>query len=113
MMVTEDAYYFSHHDRAELPVWRVIRNDGARFYLDPGSGTLIASADGAARSYRWLHLGLHRLDVVPGWNRGATWSAIMVALLLAITIGVGSGVWLAWRRIGRDVRRLRGRSGTS
>jgi hypothetical protein len=106
MMVSEDAYYFSHHDSVTLPVWRVVRNDGARYYLDPRSGALLASEDGAAQQYRWLHLGLHRLDFVPGWNRGAGWAATMVLLLLSVSASVGTGVWLAWRRLRRDIRRI-------
>ena len=33
--------------------------------------------------------------------------ALTLTLLAAVTFGVGTGVWLGWRRIGHDLRHLR------
>lgn len=110
MIRVEDGYYFSHHDLVRLPAWRVITHTGSRYYLDPRTGILLASFDAPARTYRWLHLGLHRLDVVPGLRAGPGWSAAMVLLLAAVSFGVGTGVWLAWRRALNDLRGLRRRT---
>jgi hypothetical protein len=107
MIAGPDAYYFPHHESVRLPAWRAITLDGRRYYLDPGSGELLASVDGAARDYRWLHLGLHRLDVVPGLDRGPVWAAVTALLLAFVTLGVATGVWLAVRRAIHDLRRLR------
>jgi hypothetical protein len=107
MIATEDAYYFAHHEPVTLPAWRVRLADGRRYYLDPRSGALLASLDAPARSFRWLHQGLHRLDVVPGRRRGPVWAAATLTLLAAVTAGVGLGVWLGLRRIGHDFARLR------
>jgi hypothetical protein len=107
LMTREDAYYFSHHEAVTLPVWRVLLADGRRAYLDPRSGAPLASFDGPAKGYRWLHQGLHRFDFVPGLRRGAVWAALTLILLIAVTFGVGTGVWLGWRRIGRDLSQLR------
>jgi hypothetical protein len=104
---TEDAYYFSHHEAVTLPVWRVLMADGRRAYLDPRTGALLASFDGPAKGYRWLHQGLHRLDFVPGFRQGPVWAALTLILLAAVTFGVGTGVWLGWRRIGLDLHNLR------
>jgi hypothetical protein len=109
LMRTEDAYYFRHHDPLTLPVWRVILADGRRAYLDPQSGALIANVDAASKGYRWLHEGLHRLDFVPGFRRGPVWAGVTLLLLAAVSFGVGSGVWLGWRRIGLDLHHLRRR----
>jgi hypothetical protein len=106
LLTIDDAYYFSHHRHVELPVWRVIRIDGARFYLDPRTGELVASADTAAQAYRWLHLGLHRLDFVRGWSGGPGWAAAMIVLLLAVTLSVATGVWLGLRRLRGDAARI-------
>jgi hypothetical protein len=106
-MANEDAYYFSHHDAVTLPVWRVVLTDGRRAYLDPRSGALVAFLDGPAKGYRWLHEGLHRFDFVPGLRRGPVWAGLTLILLAAVTFGVGTGVWLGWRRIGLDLRHLR------
>jgi hypothetical protein len=109
LMANEDAYYFSHHEPVTLPVWRVRLADGRRVYLDPRSGALVAAFDGPAKGYRWLHQGLHRLDVVPGFRRGPVWSAVTLTLLAAVTFGIATGVWLGWRRIGLDLHQLRRR----
>lgn len=98
-----DAYLYSHHDEAPLPAWRVVRADGVRHYLDPKTGALIATFDAGAKGFRWLHLGLHRLDFVPGLDRGPAWATLMVVLLLGCTLGVATGVWLGFRRIRHDV----------
>lgn len=103
----EDAYYFAHHEPVTLPAWRVLREDGTRVYLDPATGEPLAVIDPAAQQYRWLHKGLHRLDIIPGFDRGLGWSLAMVVLLAAVTAGVGTGVWLGWRRIVSDVGQLR------
>lgn len=98
-----DAYLYSHHDPAPLPAWRVVRADGTRHYLDPRSGEPVATFDAGARGFRWWHLALHRLDFVPGLDRGPAWAAIMLLLLGGCTVGVATGVWLGVRRIRHDV----------
>jgi len=109
IMAAEDAYYFAHHEPVTLPAWRVVRRDGTRIYLDPATGEVLSVADPAAQQYRWLHKGLHRLDFVPGFDRGLGWSIAMVLLLCAVSLGVGSGVWLAWRRVVSDLGQLSAR----
>jgi hypothetical protein len=109
LLVREDAYYFSHHDTVILPVWRVLTADGRRYYLDAHSGALVGAFDAQAKRYRWLHQGLHRFDVVPGFRCGAVWVFVTLVLLSLVTFGVGTGVWLGWRRIGQDVAQLRAR----
>ncbi|WP_293350678.1 PepSY-associated TM helix domain-containing protein [Phenylobacterium sp.] len=104
----EDAYYFSHHEAASLPAWRVVTESGVRYYLDPTSGRLLTTFDPAAKAYRWLHLALHRFDFVPGLRAGPAWAAAMVILLAGVSFGVATGVWLAWRRMVHDLRGLRG-----
>lgn len=102
----EDAYWYGHHEAVALPVWRVIRDDGTRYYLDPTTGEVLRTVDRPAQGFRWWHLGLHRLDIVPGFDRGVGWAAAMTVLLLFAGLGVALGVWLAWRRVQADVTRL-------
>ena len=111
MMQEEDAYWYGHHEPVKLPVWRVIRADGTRDYIDPATGELLRSVDGAAQAFRWWHLGLHRLDVLPGFNRGPGWAGAMTVLLLLTGFSVAIGVWLGWRRIQADLGRLVPRRG--
>ncbi|PZQ59371.1 MAG: peptidase [Phenylobacterium zucineum] len=107
LITHEDAYYRGHHEPVRLPVYRVEMTDGVRFYLDPASGRLLASVNGRDKANRWLFEGLHRLDVIPGFDRGPGWAAAMIVLLLAAALGVATGVWLGWRRAVHDVERLR------
>jgi len=106
MIAEEDAYYYGHHGRVTLPAYRVELADGARFYLDPASGQVLARFDRAARSYRWLFEAPHRLDFIRGLDRGAGWAAAMVLLLAFAGIGVATGVWLGWRRAQVDLTSL-------
>lgn len=108
MITAEDAYYFGHHEPVTLPVWRVEMADDVRFYLDPASGAVIARVDAAAKGYRWLFEAPHRLDFVPGLDRGAAWAAIVALLLILAGAGVATGVWLGWRRARADLGRIAG-----
>lgn len=104
----EDAYYFAvGRDRADLqlPVFRVVLNDRdrTRYYLDAATGQLLRKIDSGGRGYRWWFDGLHRLDFTPLMRTRPLWDGIMLLLLaggLAIT---GTGVYLAIRRLGRDL----------
>ena len=106
IIAREDAYYFSHHSTVRLPAYRVMLAGGERDYLDPRTGGLLARFDAAARDYRWLHQGLHRWDVVAGLRQGPVWAAVMVLLLAGVTGGVATGVWLSFKAVTRDFRRL-------
>ncbi|WP_293676215.1 hypothetical protein [uncultured Phenylobacterium sp.] len=105
-MTGEDAYYYGHHEPVRLPAWRVVLADGTRYHLDPASGEVLASTDAAARGFRWLHLGLHRLDFSRGFDRGPNWADAMAALLTFAGAAAATGVLLAWRRAKTDLGRL-------
>lgn len=107
LITAEDAYYRGHHEPVRLPAYRVEMADGVRFYLAPTSGELLAVVDDRAKANRWLFEGLHRLDVVPGFDRGPGWAAAVIVLLLICAFGVGTGAWLAWRRAVSDIVRWR------
>lgn len=106
LIVREDAYYYGHHQPVSLPAYRVELRDGARFYLDPASGAVLARVDGPRKAGRWLFEGLHRLDLVRGFDRGVGWAAAMVVLLVFAGAGVATGVWLGWQRVRTDVARV-------
>lgn len=106
LITAEDAYYYGHHEPVDLPAWRVDMADGVRFYLDPGSGQVIGRVDGAAKGYRWLFEAPHRLDFVPGFDRGPAWAAAVTGLLILAGTGVATGVWLGWRRLRSDLGQI-------
>ncbi|MCR6678918.1 hypothetical protein NVV43_25800, partial [Escherichia marmotae] len=80
--------------------------DQTRLYLDPRTGELIDFADGPSRSFRWWHLGLHRLDF-GGLNTRPLWDLLMLPLIAGIALVCGLGVWMGWRRLTRRERRSR------
>jgi hypothetical protein len=104
----EDAYYFSHHDAAVLPVYRVVLNDAdaTRYYLDPLSGALIQRTDANRRWHRWLFAGLHRLDFAAALRARPAWDIVMLALLLGGAALSLTGVYLAIRRLRSDIAGL-------
>jgi hypothetical protein len=104
LMTEEDAYYFSHHrDIARLPVYRMIRTDGTRYYLDALSGALIAKMDRGARSYRWFHQALHRLDFSAALRGRPQWDALMLLLMSGVTALCVTGAYLGYRRVTRVI----------
>jgi hypothetical protein len=105
MLREEDAYYFSHHDRVALPVYRIIANDAesTQYYVDPVSGALLQRADANARWHRWLFAGLHRLDFTTWLRARPAWDIVVVVLMLGGLIASGTGVYLAARRIRSDL----------
>jgi hypothetical protein len=113
MIARPDAYYFSHHEAAPLPVYRVA-TAGPSYYLDPATGALLKRVDQDGRGYRWLHAALHRWDFIPGLQRGPIWSVLVLLLLAAASAGVATGAWMSVRAVafdlGRGVRALRRRA---
>lgn len=105
LLTQEDNYYFSHgRDLARLPVYRMIRADGTRFYLDAASGTIVAKFDRSARAYRWWQQGLHRLDFLPAMRAHPQWDGLMLLLLSGVTVLCATGTYLGYRRLTRPRR---------
>ena len=99
LMTHEDRYYFSHHELAALPVYRLILASGTRYYLDPVSGMPVAKFDAQSRAYRWWHSGLHRLDFAAGLRVRPRWDLIMLLLMSGVTALCATGAYLGYRRL--------------
>jgi hypothetical protein len=111
----EDSYYYSHHTKMELPVFRVTLTDPdrTRIYLDHRSGEIRQLADATSRRYRWLESGLHDMDFAFLRAR-PVWDIVVILLLAAVTVSCATGAWLSFSRVGRDamsVARWMGRLG--
>lgn len=99
---TADAYYYDHHEKRSYPVYRIIYEDGERFYLDDLTGQVLLAVDTNSRLYRWLHYGLHRGDFA-SWLRGRpVWDLVMLILLAAVTTGTLTGTWMGIKRINKS-----------
>ena len=101
----EDEFYYAFASSvASLPVVRLTMADDTRIYMDPVTGDLRTKIDSAARGYRWLHLGLHRLDFTAGMRRRPVWDVLVWTLLLGATSVSITGVWLGVRYLRRRSR---------
>lgn len=103
-LLTEgDAYYFDHHATRPFPVYRVIADDAerTRYYLDGTSGRLLSKVDSSRRWYRWLHLGLHRLDFTATLRSRPVWDILMLVLMAGVTAVCVTGTYMGIRYLGR------------
>ncbi|MCZ6459207.1 MAG: PepSY domain-containing protein [Gammaproteobacteria bacterium] len=94
-----DAYYYSHHDEREFPVFRLSYPDGDRYYLSSRSGELLLGMDANRRWYRWLFEALHRGDFHAIVRLRPLWDGMMLLALLGVSIGVGTGTYLGIKRL--------------
>jgi hypothetical protein len=103
-----DAYYYAHKDVVELPVFRAVLANAAQthLYISPITGS-VRTVDRNGRRVRWLERGLHGIDF-PGLHGRPLWDALVLLLLAGVTAVCITGTWMAFQRIGRDLRQLRG-----
>jgi uncharacterized iron-regulated membrane protein len=106
-----DAYYYPDYDHPAraFPVWRArsAGPDPRAYYVDAVSGRLALALDGTARTSRWLRTGLHDLDF-PALRIRPVWDVVALTLLAGVTASCVIGAWLGLKRLGHDLRRLRG-----
>ena len=101
----DDAYYYSHKERQELPVWRAVLADGQRTRIYIGANTgQFRIVDGDARWMRWLERGLHGLDFA-GLRKRPLWDIVALLLLAGVTVVTVSGAWMALQRLRKDLSR--------
>jgi len=106
MLVEEDAYYYTHHLEQRLPAYRIRYTDGERIYLDGATGELAFAVDASQRGSRWLFAALHRGDFAAIVRQRPIWDIMMWVLMLGVTVGAATGVWLGVDRIARALRRI-------
>jgi hypothetical protein len=105
LLESGDAYYYSHKEARELPVWRAVLADAqrTRLYISPTTGAY-RIVDGDARAMRWLERGLHGLDF-SGLRQRPLWDIVTLLLLAGVTVITVSGAWMALQRVRRDFSR--------
>ncbi|MDH0648626.1 PepSY domain-containing protein [Pseudomonas sp. GD03858] len=113
---TYDFHYFARDPQSmygfqtrPLPVLRLRFADAADtwVYLDPASGTLVASHDRAQRAGRWLFNLLHSWDWQPLLARPLLREGLIIALSAGGLVISISGVVLGWRRLRRACHQYR------
>ena len=105
LMAGEDAYYYSHKEPAEFPVYRAILDDAqrTRLYIQPATGE-IRIVDIDARRTRWWERALHGLDF-QGLRARPLWDIVAMLLLAGATLVTVTGSWMAIQRVRRDLGR--------
>lgn len=110
LMFEEDAYFYrrSKSEPLRLPVYRAILADdqATRLYLDAQTGEVRRIVDRDARISRWVRNGLHSLDFA-GLRARPIWDLVVLPLLFGVTLVCGTGLWMSWRRAGRDLAGLK------
>lgn len=108
-IVTEDAYYFNHHEEVVLPAYRVALNDAERttYYFDPETLALLRRVQATDRQRRWLFEGLHRIDFAAALRSRPVWDVVTIVLLLGGILVTATGTWLGFLRIKRDLGFMR------
>ncbi len=103
MIESGDNYYFSHHEQVSFPVYRIVFDDAerTRYYFDADTAELIQKYDSDRRWNRWLFLGLHRGDFTSLMRRRPLWDLILLPLLIGVTVGALTGVWMGYRRLAK------------
>ena len=102
-----DRYYLDRRHRLPLPVLLLRLNDsgGSRYYIDPRTARIVGSYDAAAWASRWLYHGLHSLDFPWLYEHRPIWDIVVIAFMLAGTALSITSLVLAWRVVGRKLRR--------
>lgn len=101
-----DAYYYSHHEIREFPVYRIILDEPQqrRYYLSAVSGQLLQKIDPELRWYRWLFYGLHRGDFTLMLRARPLWDLLMLCFLSGVALVCGTGCVMGYRRLSRSVK---------
>jgi len=102
-LLTEDAYWYSHHTRRVLPVLRAGFDDAAQswFHIDPRTGDILGRSDRGRRTYRWLFNALHSLDFHALIAHRPAWDIVVWLLSLLGLVISTSSVVIGWRRLMR------------
>jgi hypothetical protein len=102
-----DAYYLDRRRQRPLPVVLARLNDAdaTRYYIDPKTGRVVEAYSSKGWVNRWVYHGLHSLNFPWLYNYRPLWDIVVITFMLGGTaLGVTSLI-LAWRVIGRTLRR--------
>jgi uncharacterized iron-regulated membrane protein len=96
-MTEPDEYYYPGASSSKLPAVRIIGENDTRFYLDPDLGAVRFIADDGSKGFRFLHLALHKFDLV----RSPLREILLVLAMIGVTAVCAFGVWLGVRKLAR------------
>lgn len=96
-MTEPDEYYYPGASSSKLPVVRIIGDNDTRFYIDPDLGAVRFIADDGSKGFRFLHLALHKFDLV----RSPLREILLVLAMIGVTSVCAFGVWIGARKLAR------------
>ena len=96
-MTEPDEYYYPGASSSKLPAVRIIGENDTRFYLDPDIGAVRFIADDGSKGFRFLHLALHKFDVVQSPLR----EILLVLAMIGVTAVCGLGAWMGMKKLAR------------
>lgn len=94
-----DAYYRDRRRERPLPVVYARLNDSVstRYYVDPGTATVVGQYNARGWVNRWLYNGLHSLDFPWLYNYRPLWDIVVIALMLGGTGLCVTSIVMTWR----------------
>ena len=108
MMDQYDAYYRDRLRQRPLPVIYARLDDvvGTRYYVDPGTATVVGQYSARGWVNRWLYHGLHSLDFPWLYKYRPLWDIVVISLMLGGTAICVTSIVLAWRVVARKLSRV-------
>ena len=103
-----DLYYLDRTRQRPLPVIRVLINDDekTRYYIDPKSARIVTTYSNRNWVNRWLYAGLHSLNFPFLYNHRPLWDIVVIIFMVGGTALCVTSLVLAWRTLGRKLRRI-------
>jgi hypothetical protein len=106
-----DVHYLDRTRRRPLPVILARLHDAedTRYYIDPQTATVVQTASNRNFWRRWLYNGLHSLNFPWLYNYRPLWDIVVITFMLGGMALSATSLILAWRALGRRIRRLFGK----
>jgi hypothetical protein len=103
-----DLHYLDRTRQRPLPVILALMHDAenTRYYIDPKTATVVGTASSRNQWRRWAYNGLHSLNFPWLYNHRPLWDIVVIAFMLGGMALSATSLMLAWRAVGRTVRRV-------
>jgi hypothetical protein len=79
---------------------------GTRYYVDPGTATVVGQYSARGWVNRWLYNGLHSLDFPWLYNYRPLWDIVVITLMLGGTALCLTSLVMTWRVLTRKAAAL-------
>jgi hypothetical protein len=105
-----DLHYLDRRRERPLPVILALMHDteNTRYYIDPRTATVVGTASSRNQWRRWAYNGLHSLNFPWLYNYRPLWDIVVITFMLGGMALSVTSMTLAWRALGRKVRRAFG-----